>query len=183
MTRVQKYRNLWNTPSFRLTQNRGTMHLCDGLAYFDQHDNPKTLLDLGCGLGEAGEAFKYLGYTVSLVDFVESENYSVPFLEQDLRLLTKRGQFGYCVNVLQHFDPHEIHTVLKRIAMKTRVQYFVIDLRQLFIHDFPDVPEMPGGMIHMCVREPEWWLEKINTHFTVVEATFDEKYLKVGSVS
>lgn len=104
----------------------------------------KTILDYGCG--RMTLAPKMAPRRVSGYDPGIPERASMP----------KPCELVVCTDVLEHVEPDKLDAVLDHIFNLTgKAAYFVISTR-------PARAILPDGRnAHICLHDPEWWLEKL----------------------
>lgn len=167
---ADKYRLMWEQPSYR-----------DYIPCVDHIDTAierlgikrgDSLIDFGCGAGQATLAFRdkgvrSMGYDIAAQEalagvdgwdggfFFEVVLWHLPPFIVDV---------GFCVDVMEHIPPEKVDEVLAGIARSVkRGAYFAID----------SVPDRQGLIIgqplHMTVRVPAWWAEQLLKHFARVD--------------
>lgn len=163
-----KYRLMWDQPSYR--------DYIPGLEHVDAAIEAlgikvgDGLLDFGCGSGRATKAFIDRGIKAAGIDFAPNAlDEVVPFTLAALwdlpGMLTPVADWGFCTDVMEHIPPEKVDDVLSGIAgtIGLRGAYFAID----------SVPDRQGLIIgqvlHMTVRPPAWWAEKLAHYFASVE--------------
>jgi hypothetical protein len=130
-----------------------------------------SLIDLGCGSGEAGLEFSTIGFDVSWLDITDAGLHEkVPryrFSEVPLwsRWKPPYGyDYGYCCDVMEHMPPEYVMLVLDRIISACRFAYFTI----AFLPDeFGQAIDQP---LHLTVQPFRWWLERLRTLGVVLDA-------------
>ena len=123
----------------------------------------QTVIDLGCGAGEAAAALEALGLDVAqvdLADFRGTDN-NRPFRAAPLwsdwsfpgRFM--RADYGFCCDVMEHIPPEYVMLVLERIRANCQAVFFSI----------AHLPDRCGAMIgeplHLTLRPFEWWRDRI----------------------
>lgn len=159
-----KYERMWSRKEYRRwspgleAAPRAWLHMERG----------QSLYDLGCGTGRAGVWFAGRGMDVALVDFVPSavEYQSLPFFEACLwEMSLPRRDWGFCADVMEHIPSGHVDETLKRIASVCTRAY-------LQIHCHADgCGRLIGETLHMTVREPNWWLDRVDRFFDVTHVT------------
>lgn len=162
-----KYQRMWREPRYRthspglnLVSRFYNYALSNGLEPTD------SLIDLGCGTGRAGKALALQGFNVTLfdlVDAVDSGN-GLPFIAGCLWELPEspKYQWIYCTDVLEHIPRDHVAATLKGMAAITGKGGL------LQIAHFQDgCGQLIGETLHLTVKPPEWWQEKINKLWTV----------------
>lgn len=116
----------------------------------------ETVLDCGCGKGILLKHLRELQPNCRIYGYdpaVREYNVEPPIC-----------QFTYCTDVLEHIEPTFLERVLEHIASKTsHAGYFVVSTvrAQKTLKD--------GRNAHLIVKDNEWWAERINQHFNIVE--------------
>lgn len=133
----------------------------------------ETLLDIGCGTGEAGLEFLNLGLDVRWLDITDAGlNSVIPtvrFIEKSL--WSEWGShwkfgydYGFCCDVMEHIPTEYTMLVIDRIVSNCRTSWFQIAL----------VPDVFGAAIgqplHLTVKPFSWWLERLKGAGKVVDA-------------
>ena len=130
-----------------------------------------TLIDIGCGEGVAGLEFVKRGFRVSYVDITDAglrpEVDRFYFYETPLwnfRPDADRWDFGFCCDVMEHIPPEYTMAVIQRILDACHVTYLQIC----------NVPDSFGAKIgeplHLTVQPFKWWLIRLATLGTVLDA-------------
>jgi SAM-dependent methyltransferase len=132
-----------------------------------------SLIDIGCGTGQAGLKFAEFGFEVSWIDITAAGLHpDVPrqrFIEQELWGGWARRQwlgydYGFCCDVMEHVPTEYTMLALDRIISVCRTTWFQIAL----------VPDQFGLVIdqplHLTVRPFRWWLDHLRTLGRVLDA-------------
>lgn len=130
-----------------------------------------TLLDIGCGTGEAGLDFQQLGMDVSWLDITDAGLASViprdRFIQTPLWMDVSGDddyRYGFCCDVMEHIPTEYSMLVIDRITRACKFTWFQISL----------VPDQFGAVIgqtlHLTVRPFNWWLERLRFTGKVIEA-------------
>jgi 2-polyprenyl-3-methyl-5-hydroxy-6-metoxy-1,4-benzoquinol methylase len=130
-----------------------------------------SLIDLGCGSGEAGVQFRELGLDVSWLDITDAGLHErVPrhrFTQMPLWANWKPPygyDFGYCCDVMEHMPTEYVMLVLDRIIKACRLAWFTI----AFVPDeFGQAIDQP---LHLTVQPFKWWLEHLTALGRVIDA-------------
>jgi len=69
--------------------------------------------------------------------------------------------FGVCCDVMEHIPEHKVEKALENIANRCREVFFQISLNESGEKDI----EKYGGHLHLTVKEPDWWDEKLKKVF------------------
>jgi len=135
------------------------------LEYF----NPKSILDLGCGVGLYGYALKMLNNNI-LYKGVERSIYAVN-LGKTLDLvmgditkeITERGfDLVLCLDVLEHLKYEDLDNALNGIKLCGKQFLFSIP----FLGD----PNLEADSTHIIKETKEWWVEKLSQYFNIKDA-------------
>ena len=131
--------------------------------------NPKSVLDLGCGLGNYGYVFRYF-YGVNYKG-MDISNFAVKINPYKLDL-TQGSIVNYfdkniydlvlCVDILEHLTEQELDKTLENIKGLGTNYIFSIP----FIGD-PNLTNDPTHKIH---QTKDWWINKLNSIFVIREA-------------
>lgn len=135
------------------TKNHGTLRLSYWIHLLKR---PASVLELGCGNGKLCQLLSDMGYDATGLDIVDGpynrDGYN--FVKHDItlgRLPFKDDEFDYCVSfdVLEHFPPKWIEEVIWDIFRVSRNVVLGVSCCR-------------RGILHLTVKTPEWWLEKLN---------------------
>lgn len=133
----------------------------------------QTLIDIGCGTGEAGMEFERLGMVVRWVDITEAGlhrdisrwKFVCAALWENWNTSWKYGyDYGFCCDVMEHIPTEYTMLVIDRVLSACRTSWFQIAL----------VPDQFGAEIgqslHLTVRPFAWWRDRLASIGTVVDA-------------
>ena len=118
-----KYEEMWKFHQYRTTSPAEV--ICDHIAtlFRANYISGSRLIDFGCGTGRILDHFIDAGYDVLGVDIAhncldEAMRQRVPLLIADLTSLPKsvKGDFGICVDVLEHLPPSQVNAAIDNIA-------------------------------------------------------------------
>ena len=129
-----------------------------------------TLIDLGCGTGEGGLAFRDAGLDVTWLDITGAGLHeSIPrrhFLRAPLwsHHLPHGYDYGYCCDVMEHIPTEYVMLVLDRIATSCRTTWLQI----AFLPD--EFGQAIDQTLHLTVKPFAWWLERLKATGEVTEA-------------
>jgi SAM-dependent methyltransferase len=149
-----KYERIHAVPGY--SQGPGASYV----STFAKHINPgESVIDFGCGTGDAGFILADLGHPVRLVDIVKDPlRYDLPFLQASLHELPPdldRADWGFCCDVMEHLPEEWIQAALA--GMKARVNKIFFT-----ICGSPDGwGHHIGETLHLTVKPYEWWRERI----------------------
>lgn len=165
-----KYAELWSdVPAYR-TYSPGM----ENVARFMKVMQPMpgtSLIDLGCGTGEAGLEFGHRGLDVRWIDITDAGLHAdIPrrkFTQAPLWADWDNGRkydCGFCCDVMEHIPTEYTMLVVDRIVSACRTSWFHISL----------VPDQFGAAIgqplHLTVRPYGWWLERLKFAGDVIDA-------------
>lgn len=132
-----------------------------------------TLIDIGCGTGEAGLEFQHKGLDVKWIDITDaglrpdiprSRFIRAPLWEDWTRDWKYGYDYGYCCDVMEHIPTEYTMLVIDRIISSCRITWFQIAL----------VPDQFGVTIgqplHLTVQPFTWWLDHIRDAGIVIDA-------------
>lgn len=165
----EKYREIWTFPEYR-AYSPGE----ENVARFMEIMQPRHgafLIDIGCGRGGAGLAFRDKGLNVSWLDItgdaLMDEVDRGQFIEAPLWTNWKRSpawDYGFCCDVLEHIPPEYTMLCVERILSSCTLAWLQISL----------VPDRSGVLIdqplHLTVQPYSWWLVRLASLGTVHEA-------------
>ena len=122
----------------------------------------KHVLDYGCGKARLHRKGKtsFWGVEVDLYD---------PAYEPYSQKPHRWYDGVICTDVLEHIPEEEIDGVLKDIFSHAQKFVFLSISTKLAEKTFPD-----GRNVHVCVKPPLWWLEKMPKSDLVLSIKFDE---------
>lgn len=113
------------------------------------------ILDYGCGKGTLRKA---LGRDIAEYDPC------IPGKDNE----PDRHDYVVCTDVLEHIEPDCLDDVLRHIRSKMKIGgFFVIATR-------PAKKTLPDGRnAHLIVEPLEWWIRRLEWHFTILETMVD----------
>lgn len=133
-------------------------------------DQGSTLIDIGCGTGEAGLEFQRKGLYVRWVDITNAGLHpDIPHSRFIYSSLwgdwTQDGyDYGFCCDVMEHIPPEYTMLVIDKIISSCRTTWFQIAL----------VPDQFGATIgqtlHLTVQPFNWWLDRMREFGNVIDA-------------
>lgn len=149
----EKYERVWACKAYRRI-SPGEISVDHFLSF-----NPKgkTLVDLGCGTGRAGQKLSEL-FDVTLFDHVDANETTLPFVQGCLWEDIPKADIGYCCDVLEHIPTEKVYAVLDNLSQYKEL-YIRIHLKDdNFGHKL-------NTKLHLTVKPFEWWLDKIQQRF------------------
>lgn len=167
-----KYAEIWSTvPQYR-EHSPGLQNVDRFMSVL--RPSAGALIDIGCGGGVAGLEFERRGFDVTYLDITDAglvpEVDRARFIESALwspswPTVRRRGwDYGFCCDVLEHIPTEYTMLVLDRILGACRMVWLQIALR-------PDVfGKAIGEPLHLTVRPFQWWLVRLATLGTVIDA-------------
>ena len=146
------------SPAYRALLNRahkeivwaGSGHKqADAVAQFATEIGAKAILDYGSGQGLLCKALAAANPPRRVINYDPGLPGSVG--------LPKITHLVVCSDVLEHIEPDKLDNVLQHLHSLAAIgAYFVIATR-------PANKSLPDGRnMHLLIKPPEWWLEKIN---------------------
>lgn len=133
----------------------GHIH-ADKVSFFAGMIDAKTILDYGCGRGKLkqklGSRFTFSEYDPGIKG---KESLPAP------------ADLVVCTDVLEHVEIGNIGFVLKHInELAVKGAYLVISCR-------PANSILPDGRnAHLIIKDPDWWMIKIQDHFPKCQHKF-----------
>ena len=164
-----KYRRMWKLPQYRV--NSPAEQKAEQIAAILSRHEAKTVVDFGTGTGRGAARLQDKGFAVTAIDFAANcldDDVDIPLIISNLWKLPAgiKGDAGTCIDVMEHIPMEKVDAVLSNISKAVGVCVFNISFR-------PDqLGALIGEKLHMTVRPPQWWLEKLQQHFQ--DVTFDE---------
>lgn len=159
-----KYDRIHQVPGY--SPGPGIAFVNNALKYIKQGD---SIIDFGCGTGDAAQAFIDLGHDVHAVDISVNglrHDFGNKFYQSPLHKLDKElppAKWGFCVDVMEHLPPSWVDLALKQMARKVENCFFVIS----------GVPDTWGKKInetlHLTVMPGNWWLDRIGAYWAIVQ--------------
>lgn len=167
---AEKYRRMWSVPEYRSwAPGEDTLDIMrESLA----PKPPDLIIDFGCGTGRPALKLAEAGFRVIGIDcaancldrtahdrfsFIEASLWEIP-------TWVPFGDYGYCTDVMEHIPPNRIDKVLEAIADRsTKGAFFRIDFGE------DSMGKRIGETLHLTVREPAWWRERLSRFWRSVE--------------
>lgn len=169
-----KYQKMWGVSEYRrYSPGEAGVSLFTG--FFPLEDN-ETLIDFGCGTGRAARKLAGVGLQVTMVDITkdaldfnpELDFPRIGFVEASLWELPdtlKPAEWVFSTDVLEHIPPGKVDASLDAIASRTlKGGHMTVSVVK---DGFGD---MIGETLHLTVQPFEWWKDKIEARWEVLEA-------------
>lgn len=163
-----KYTQIWDeVPEYR-DYSPGLENFPRFMSIVQPKSN-ETLIDLGCGTGEGGLAFREMGLDVAWLDITDAGlHVCVPrekFTQATLWAMPRKSfNYGFCCDVMEHIPPEFTMLVLDRITTMCRVSWFSIS----FLPD--EFGKAIDQTLHLTVQPFNWWLDRLRMFGIVTEA-------------
>jgi len=145
------------------------------LRYF----NPKSILDIGCGIGLFGYALKLLNENI-IYKGIDKSKYAIELnktLDLSIGDITKFPKIGIgslryevydlilCLDILEHLEYKDLESTLN--CIKNYGEKF------LFSIPFLGDPNLEADITHIIKEDKEWWKEKLSKYFKIKDAPSD----------
>ncbi len=173
-----KYERAWGLPEYH-----GYSPGKHWVEVFGEIADPKpgeTLIDLGCGAGEATKGLAALGLDIAQIDLADFRAVrltepapvrpAIPFRAAPLWSgwsfpgRFARADYGYCCDVMEHIPPEYVMLTLERIRANCQRVFFSIA-------HLPDrCGHMVGEPLHLTLQPFEWWRDRLAEMGEVVHA-------------
>lgn len=128
-----------------------------------------SVIDFGCGTGDAAQVFKESGNDVYCVDISKNglkHDFGDRFFQSALHELPPQlpnAKWGFCCDVMEHLPEEWIDGALQAMARKVENCYFTIS-------GVPDTwGERAGTVLHLTVKPAVWWEKKLKTYWDRVQ--------------
>lgn len=162
-TEKEKYDAMHQVPGY--SPGPGIAHVSKAHSYMLPGD---SIIDFGCGTGDAAQAFISLGHDVRVVDISDKglrHDFGKRFYLVPIHKLPKTlpsAQWGFCADTMEHLPTGWVAPSLKQISGKVGNCYFSIcgapDSWGRHINDVLHLTVMPGA----------WWVEQIGRFWSDV---------------
>jgi len=140
---------------------------------------PKSVLDLGCGVGHYGYVFQeFFGCTYLGIDKSEWATKNSPYdINIEVSDITKFNNktihndtwdLILCIDILEHVDEDKLDNVLKSIYNKANSFIFSIP--------FEGNPNLHADPTHKIKRSKDWWLSKLTKYFKITDSPSNWMY-------
>lgn len=155
MTEREKYDKMHSVPGY--SPGPGVSRVPGALRHIEPGS---SIIDFGCGTGDAAWEFKERGYAVTAVDISDKGlTRDIRFFRCPLHKLPQElpaSDWGFCVDVMEHLPTVWVPDSLWQMSRKVENCYFVIkgtrDSWGIKIND----------VLHLSVMPGQWWLEEIS---------------------
>lgn len=163
MKEKDKYELVWTYPEYR--RNSPAERKVEEIYREARKWEAKTVVDYGCGTGRLSLMLSERGFDVTLVDHAVNcldeaveDRLGHKFIQGCLWEVEVDGDFGVCVDVLEHIPENRVEGVLSKI--RTPHGYFQIATN---MDGFG--PKLIGEHLHLTVHPMGWWMERIKRFF------------------
>jgi 2-polyprenyl-3-methyl-5-hydroxy-6-metoxy-1,4-benzoquinol methylase len=175
MEERQKYEKIYTTEEYRRGPFPGLQY---GLMFLVRYlSGYKSMIDFGCGSGDAAVLFARLGYDVFLIDIAENclneeaqGALACRFWVAALHELppdVPHVDWGYCTDVMEHLPEEWVAPSLAAIKSRTDRIFFSIS----------GEPDGWGALIeerlHLTIQPVDWWAGEIRKHWRKVDVLKD----------
>lgn len=168
-----KYAAVWGIDSYR-DYSPGGVNVERFVKVLGKPSAYSTLVDFGCGAGNAGLAFAEMGLDVTWVDLTDAGLMpEVPrqrFFQQPLWERVRpsaaglKFDYGFCCDVMEHIAPEFTMLALANMIAACKVLWLQIALR-------PDAfGALVGEPLHLTVRPFVWWRDRLAALGQLAEA-------------
>lgn len=157
-----KYEEVWSYQSYRKSASPGLQHV-DHFIEMAMPEPGSSVIDIGCGTGEAGLALAERGFNVWWLDItskalspkVPRERFiEMPIWDHRWRMPTW-WDYGFCCDVMEHIPTEFTMLALERVRCTCQTSFFAIALR-------PDeFGSLIGYPLHLTVRSFAWWRDHL----------------------
>jgi 2-polyprenyl-3-methyl-5-hydroxy-6-metoxy-1,4-benzoquinol methylase len=161
-----KYDRMHQVPGY--SEGPGLSYVVKALNYIP---SGASIIDFGCGTGDAACKFASLGHDVQLVDIsihglTKFYGLKDKFFQASLHELPdelRPAEWGFCTDVMEHLPQEWVRPALRQISGKVKNCFFTIS-------GHPDGwGKHIGQKLHLTVAPAEWWIGMIMKHFLMVE--------------
>jgi len=168
-----KYHEIWTTvPEYRI--NSPGLKNVERFMKIMRPNEGYTIIDIGSGECKAGLEFEKFGLRSWYLDITDAakpeEIKKEKFILSPLWGNWKyphsgsKWDYGFCCDVLEHIPPEYTMLCLANIIKNCQISWLQIAL----VEDV--MGEAIGDVLHLTVRPFDWWLTRLGTLGTVLEA-------------
>lgn len=168
MTEKEKYDKMHLIPGY--SPGPGVAHVQDALKWI----KGDSVIDFGCGTGDAAKAFMDSGNEVYCVDISRNglkHDFGKRFFQSalhDLPAKLPKAKWGFCCDTMEHLPEEWVAGSLSAMSRKVDNCYFTIS----------GVPDTWGARIgetlHLTVKPFVWWEKKLKEHWDRVTLISDD---------
>lgn len=187
MEEREKYEAIYRCEDYRRGPFPGVQY---GLIFLVRYlSDYHSMIDFGCGSGDAAVLFAMLRYDVFLVDIAENclnqearDSLEHRFWVSPLHKLPPdlpHVDWGYCTDVMEHLPLEWVEPSLAAMKSKTDRIFFSI-------RGEPDGGGvLIGRELHLTVQPVDWWAGEIRKHWRKVEVLRDtgKSFVIVGTMA
>lgn len=148
----------------------------------------KTILDVGCGLGQGIAISRNKGFKTFGIDISEGcKNYwDMANISQFCSVASADGlpfkdnhfDFVICTEVMEHIPEEGVLAALKEICRVGNHDFLLVIALSPSRFKFPH----NGGEPHICLKSMDWWLEKlIESNFDIIGVNLNKLEANDGS--
>ena len=160
-----KYERMHAVPGYSL--GPGLSHV----ATFAKYIQPgESVIDFGCGTGDAARKLADMGHDVCLVDIVNAlrpgHDLGGRFFEASLHMLPDdlpAADWGFCCDVMEHLPEEWIGAALAGMRKKAGKMFFAI------CGDPDGWGKHINETLHLTVKPSLWWAARIAEHWRIVQ--------------
>lgn len=178
LVEAEKYTRMWDHDQYRRF-SPGEQVVARALEAMDADARHPTgdvnsIIDFGCGTGRASAYLVTRDFDVAAVDHADNcldpevraliPDWGLEFHNRCLwDLGDLKGDYGFCVDVMEHIPPDRVDATLAEIARTVGEKVFF----QIALG--PDsCGRLIGETLHLTLAPAEWWFAKIATHFPII---------------
>ena len=167
----KKYQDIWATRQYGEDSSPGMDHVQLAMLKMDWEEGD-TVIDFGCGKGEAVKILESMGFKASGLDIAPNAvDYDIDFIEACLWQIPAvlECDWGYCCDVMEHMPTEKVDAVLASIAATVKKGIY------FNIATFDDTSgAMIGLRLHLTVMKSDAWEVVLKRHFREVEVLDSE---------
>lgn len=164
----EKYDTMHRVPGY--SPGPGIAHVRTARRYMNPGD---SVIDFGCGTGDAAQAFLDSGHDIQAVDIsdqglrhtLRDRFYQTSLI--DLPELLRPAKWGFCCDVLEHLPTEWVDRSLLEMSRKVENCFFSICGKT------DSWGERIGKVLHLTVKPVEWWGGRLRGYWTDVNLIED----------